>query len=521
MKSLILTDMLPRFDCDYGHGTPIRTPGAYRIGTVLGCTVLDYFFHLTFDKQIEILDKYLVDVELVGLSLTNMRGQTKNFKQESLLKPHERIGTSSNTVVCFPDVVEQVLRYLRLKYPHIKICIGGGQITNISLEGLSFVDSFVDYIVTGEADISVCNLSNPISYDSWNIGSHNYKFKNTKVIHSDKDYPVSKDYMKESCVINNELCRSNFLPGEWTFIEISRGCIFDCYFCSYRHSNKRRSTESIKQELINNYNTYGTTRYRFLDDTFNDNKQKVEEICKMLIDLPFEVEWHSYARTDVFSTHPHLIDLVYESGCKYLKFGLESTNNNALRRANKMLGHEKSEKVINEIYSRTNGDLYTHSNFIIGLPGETEESQRNTFEWIKQSTLKTYSLTTWNRDRFYDNMIDVKEMSEFGKDKEFITGYGNTWTHDTMNYVTAYSLYDEALEELMNGFDNYWVGSDLYPILRTYGINHDDVDSYMKLAMLNDYELKTNLENNFANHVTEYYKLHGFDVKNYIDYHTH
>jgi radical SAM superfamily enzyme YgiQ (UPF0313 family) len=137
-----------------------------------------------------------------------------------------------------------------------------------------------------------------------------------------------------------------------------------------------------------------------MDDTFNDSKEKVEEICNMFLSLPFEIEWHSYARTDILNKYPELIDLMFKSGCKYLKFGLESTNNVALKYANKgsrLNAHEKASWVIDEIYLRTKGQLFTHSNFIIGLPGETTESQIKTFEWIKNSKLKTFSLNLFQR----------------------------------------------------------------------------------------------------------------------------
>ena len=55
--NLIITDMTPRFNADYGHGTPIRTPGAYRIATILDCPVVDYFFHVSYDSQVKILNK--------------------------------------------------------------------------------------------------------------------------------------------------------------------------------------------------------------------------------------------------------------------------------------------------------------------------------------------------------------------------------------------------------------------------------------------------------------------------------
>ena len=512
--NLIITDMMPRFNADYGHGTPIRTPGAYRIATILDCPVVDYFFHVSYDSQIKILNKYLTDdSRYLGISLTNMRGHTKDFSQHSLFDKIRPLGTKSNGLFYYHKQVSKILKYVKNNFPQIKVIIGGGQITNISQKGLKFVDEHIDYIFTGESDIAIASMEKLIAYDVWNLGKKPYIFTKAKVIHSDKDYPLTKEYVADNMSMDHKRINSCFLPNEWTFVEISRGCIFNCFFCSYRHSNKRRSIQSIKEELIRNYNEYGTTRYRLLDDTFNDNRKKVVDICKMFRELPFDIEWHSYARTDVFSTHPDLIDIVYDSGCKYLKFGLESTNDIALKTANKMLGHTKANKVLEEVDKRTNGNLYTHSNFIIGLPGETPESIRHTFEWLKSCPLKTYSFTTWHRDRYDESATDIKEMSVFGKDEHNIQGYGNDWVHDTMTSTQAYELYNEGRELLSNVRGPFWLGSDIYPILRTYGIAHEDVDLYMNFVMDQDDGIKKWFENKFTNHTKEYFSKLDIPVK--------
>jgi len=506
--------MMPRFDADYGHGTPIRTPGAYRIATILDCPVIDYFFHIDYSNQIKILNHYLSSKsKYLGISLTNMRGHTKNFEQHSLFDKFKPLGTKSNGLFYFHKQVSKILKYVKQTFPHVKIIIGGGQITNISKKGLKFVDDHIDYIFTGEADIAITQLDKPIAYDVWNLSQEPYIFSKAKVIHSDKDYPLTKEYVSDCMCMDHKKINSSFLPGEWTFVEISRGCIFNCYFCSYRHSNKRRSIESIREELISNYNEYGTTRYRLLDDTFNDNRKKVIDICKMFRELPFDIEWHSYARTDVFSTHPDLINIVYDSGCKYLKFGLESTNDVALKTANKMLGHKKASKVLEEVDKRTNGDLYTHSNFIIGLPGETPQSMMRTFEWLKSCPLKTYSFTTWHRDRYVESATDIKEMSVFGKDEHNISGYGNDWVHDTMTSRQAYELYNEGKKILNDTRGPFWIGSDIYPILRTYGVDHRSVDVYMSFVMDQDSGIKEWLTTKFIDHVNSYFDNLGFSVK--------
>lgn len=526
-SAIILNDITPRFDVDYGHGSPLRSVGAYRIATSLdqiGCKskVLDYFFHININYQKELLNQYISkQTKILGISATNLRGHTKTSQQKSLFDKFQPLGSNSNGLVYYHQNLKQILHFVKNKFPWVKIIIGGGQITNLQETGLEFVDECIDCIFTGESDISIQEYYKHLEYnlhldytDTWQVGKFIKKFNNTKVVHSEKSYPLTKEYVKNDLFINHSSTQSALLPNEWLFVEISRGCIFNCYFCSYKHSNKRRSVDSIRKEIIKNYKNFGITKFRLMDDTFNDNRRKVVEICNMFKSLPFDVEWHSYARTDVLSVHPDLINLMYDSGCRYLKFGLETTNNKALTYANKMLSHEKNNEVINEIYFRTNGQLYTHSNFIIGLPKDTIEDTYKTFEWIKNSKLKTFSLTTWHRDRFYNDDDDKKVMSEYSKedykDDIQLIGYGNNWSHESMTSNQAYLLYQEAFDIFKENSNPYWIGSDVYPILRSYGIQHADVNPYMKKIMnLNwkdDRNIKKWLENKFIEHTTNYFK---------------
>ena len=86
------------------------------------------------------------------------------------------------------------------------------------------------------------------------------------------------------------------LPGETLPIEISRGCIFKCNFCSYPLNGKKkfdylRDPALIKEELIYNYENFQTTNYFFADDTFNDSTLKLESLHKVITELPFKIKF--------------------------------------------------------------------------------------------------------------------------------------------------------------------------------------------------------------------------------------
>jgi hypothetical protein len=64
-------------------------------------------------------------------------------------------------------------------------------------------------------------------------------------------------------------------------MEIARGCIFSCAYCHFDLIGKRigdwtKNPETIKEEMIRNYELYGTTHYMFSDELINESLPKLD-----------------------------------------------------------------------------------------------------------------------------------------------------------------------------------------------------------------------------------------------------
>lgn len=515
--AVIINDLTPRIGADYGLASQIRSAGAYRIATALHnagyrTQVIDYFFYLNWIDQKAILDCVLSDkTKIVGFSDTNLRGHTKDSSQRLLIVTKDKTERRTDGLFHFWEIARKIIQYIKETFPHIKIVYGGGQVTDTQDLGVEYMRNKIDYVFTGDADISIVKLldhltkDTPLTYYSqWKLNGETHDFDNTKIIHSNLDYTVDNEYIANQIDINHPAVGSLLESNEYVSLEASRGCIFNCYFCSYRRGNKRRNVESIRQEIIRNYEHYGVTRFRFMDDTFNDNYEKVKNITDMLKSLPFDVEWHTYTRTDLFWRFPDMIDMMYDAGCRYIKFGLESTNDAALQACNKKLSHAKAAHVLEEVDKRTNGRLHSHSSFIIGLPLETTESMKHTFDYIKSSPLATVSFTTFFRDKYVEDE-GYRMMSEFGKDTQMhgLTGFWSNWSHDTMNMKQALELYNYALN-FYKPERPFFIGSDMYPILRGFNIKHDDVFQYYKESMTADNTVQERHTKWLSDHIERY-----------------
>ena len=118
--------------------------------------------------------------------------------------------------------------------------------------------------------------------------------------------------------------------NEWLPIEISKGCRFHCNFCFYDQKGAiSKKPQALKDEFRRNYEYFGTTGYVFTDDTINDSRQKIELLHSSITSLPFDIEWISYARPDMFYAFPDSIDAIKEMGVRGLFLGIETLNKKA------------------------------------------------------------------------------------------------------------------------------------------------------------------------------------------------
>jgi anaerobic magnesium-protoporphyrin IX monomethyl ester cyclase len=182
-----------------------------------------------------------------------------------------------------------------------------------------------------------------------------------------------------------EKYRMPLINGPFTFIVTSRGCPAGCTYCikhvSYQFSVRLRSAENIMEELwvlkkmgINNIHMYA--------DLFTVNRDQVIDLCKMMIEQNINIKWTSNSRVDYVDEE--MLTLMGKAGCRLISWGIESGNEQILRHARKGAYPDKAERALK--WAR-NAGIMNWGYFIIGLPGETEETIRDTINFAKKLPL--------------------------------------------------------------------------------------------------------------------------------------
>jgi radical SAM superfamily enzyme YgiQ (UPF0313 family) len=179
--------------------------------------------------------------------------------------------------------------------------------------------------------------------------------------------------------------RMPMIKGPFTFIVTSRGCPAGCKYCikhvSYQNSVRVRSAQNIVEE-IEYLNRLGIHNIHMYADLFTVNRQHVMDLCNLIIEKGIKINWTCNSRVDYVDDE--LLAKMGQAGCWFISWGIESSNEMILKRARK--GYKK-EQAFKALQWSHNAGIKNWGYFIIGLPGETEETIQETIAYAKQLPL--------------------------------------------------------------------------------------------------------------------------------------
>ncbi len=179
--------------------------------------------------------------------------------------------------------------------------------------------------------------------------------------------------------------RAPLVRGPYAFVVTSRGCPGGCRFCikhvSYGNTVRTRSPESVLAE-IDQLVALGVKSVHMYADLFTVDRTQVIGICEGLLQRGRPIRWTCNSRVDFVDQE--LLSLMAKSGCWMISWGIESGDEAMLRRMHKGVHLQSAERAIG--WARQVG-ISNWGYFIIGLPGETEQTIRKTIDFAKRLPL--------------------------------------------------------------------------------------------------------------------------------------
>ena len=328
---------------------------------------VDINAHRYSEKQVEsILRSTEFDVVLIG----------------GLIPVYKRI-------ILYADIIKKI-------NPNAVIVAGGS--AAMSVPELLLKNSKVDIVCAGEGEKVIINLIEGLKShkleDLTHIKGFYYK-TNDKILFSGNTDTLN-DLDSESDIpaydlLPMEIYLSNPIIGFGRDIDFisSRGCPFSCTFCYQPWGTRFRahSVDYIIDTLKYLKKDYGIDFVSFQDDEFMAKKDRVYEFCEKVRKHIPDLLWSCTGRVNLVKDD--IVGTMRSAGCISISYGFESGSPRMLKNMNKIATIEQMENAI-----RTNRKfgMMLPVSFIIGMPGENEESCRETVEFCVRNEMPLKSM---------------------------------------------------------------------------------------------------------------------------------
>jgi radical SAM superfamily enzyme YgiQ (UPF0313 family) len=158
----------------------------------------------------------------------------------------------------------------------------------------------------------------------------------------------------------------------------SRGCLFNCNFCDknvFGRSLRLRGAENVVDEIEYLKSRYNAAFISFEDDNFLADKNRVLDLCDILVDRKVDISWACSAR--VSDVDSEILKSIKDAGCEFLYVGIESGSDHVLSLLNK---HITVHSIKDKVKLTKSFGVGIYASFIIGTPFDTKEIIKKTIE---------------------------------------------------------------------------------------------------------------------------------------------
>jgi radical SAM superfamily enzyme YgiQ (UPF0313 family) len=289
------------------------------------------------------------------------------------------VGISSLSDVSIKTGLD-VAKHIKAVSQNIGVAWGGAHAS--ALPDQTLKNEYVDFVVRGHGEDTIVELARALSTNCGfeDIKGLSYK-SNSQIVHNDDRGPVCLDTQERYPYHLLDISRYPSVHEKFSYIS-SRGCPYQCTFCSYEKSWVARSSELVLDDIEWITNQYKPGVIRFSDPEFFVNEQRVRDICKGLIKRSLKIKWEAACRINYFAKYTdEFIGLLIDSGCYQLAFGGESGSDKILAQINKKITRAQIEFVTRR--SRQFNIDEIRVSFMGGFPGETNDDIHQTLSLIQ------------------------------------------------------------------------------------------------------------------------------------------
>lgn len=376
---------------------------------------------------------------------------------------------TSFDLICITSIITQYKKvkhlgkFVKSLSPDVPLVIGGAGPTSVPL--LYLKNTSADIVCIGEGEYTMKEIADCIEKDSPLDKCAGIAFKNefneiNFIQERDHIVDINTNPMPAWDLFRySDLYMENFLfkfdKKRGMSILSTRGCPGHCTYCmcNFGHKLRMRSPENVCKEIEALISLYNVEHIHFIDDTFITTSKRVIALCDAFKKQFPGITWSANARANL--VNPDILKYMAESGCISIAYGIESGSPKILKEMKKGVSVEQANNVIE--WTREAGiNLVTY--FMIGLPGETPETIRETVEFCKKNKVggEFFFATPFPDTELYQYAIDNHIINDedlyleyAGEVRDFLVNLTN------MSNEQLFTLKEKAEDEIQQHLKKY------------------------------------------------------------------
>ena len=160
-------------------------------------------------------------------------------------------------------------------------------------------------------------------------------------------------------------------------LESSRGCLAKCVYCTkdvFGRTFRMHSADGLV-DRVEHAVGHGFRAFNLVDDSFTMRLKRAKDVCQALLDRGLQVPWTTTNGLRVANVDADFFHMAKRSGLYLVAFGFESADDDTLKAIKKGATVKQARRAVQ--WAKAAG-LTTVGYFMVGLPGDTEKSMRDT-----------------------------------------------------------------------------------------------------------------------------------------------
>jgi radical SAM superfamily enzyme YgiQ (UPF0313 family) len=306
----------------------------------------------------------------------------ETFRSRIAKTPSDIIGVTATTLLYKSAM--QLITIAKQTQPQAVTVLGGSHGTFWDENALHEYPS-LDIVVRREGEQTFIELADKLQSQSSLDSVLGITYRNGDKIVRNQDRPFIEDLDALPFPAHHLMPLENLKHnGKIIFpLVSSRGCVFWCDFCStvrmFGRGYRMRNPKNVVDEMQLVHDKYGVDQVTFYDDAFSVDRSRVVKICEELHARKLHMMWDCGTRVDMVDRE--LMKTMRDAGCFAVWMGVESGSEAILGAMNKRIKLDQTRLAFKTAHQL---GLMTIANVVLGFPGETEQTARETIRFVKE-----------------------------------------------------------------------------------------------------------------------------------------